>query len=77
MLQQGIIQNSNNAFSSPIVLIKKKRGKWRFFTNYRAPNAITVKDSFQMPTVDVLLDELFGAKFFSVGFKVWVSSNIA
>lgn len=66
ILDQQIIRPSCNLFSSPVLLVKKtKDGGYRLCVNYKALNALTVKNKFLIPTVDELLSELKGSTIFS------------
>lgn len=61
----GIIKDSCSPWSSPIVMVRKKDGKWRMCIDYRRVNAVTVADVYPLPPIDQMLYNMGGAKVFS------------
>jgi len=65
MKSQGVIEESQSPWASPVVLVKKKDGSVRFCVDYRKLNAVTVKDSYPLPHIEDILDQLSGNSWFS------------
>ena len=65
MQHNGVIQPSSSPWVSPVVMVRKKDGTHRFCIDYRDLNAATVPDTFLLPRIDDLLDQLGQSRFFS------------
>ena len=72
LLAMGHIRQSNNPFTSSVVLVLKKDGTMRMCIDYRALNKKTIKNRYPIPHNDELMDELHGAIFFS---KIYLRSG--
>lgn len=65
LLNAGIIEVSSSDWSSPYFMIKKKDGSLRMVQDYRAINARTVKDCYNLPNMTHILEGLAGKVIFS------------
>jgi len=63
MLKTGVIQPTDSAWASPVCLVKKKDGSYRFFIHYCKLNSVSHKDAHPLPDIPEVLDSLKGAKF--------------
>uniref|UniRef100_A0A8C5Q151 ribonuclease H n=1 Tax=Leptobrachium leishanense TaxID=445787 RepID=A0A8C5Q151_9ANUR len=63
MFELDIIEESSSDWSSPIVLVPKPDGSWRFCNDFRKLNSVTKFDTYPMPRVDELIDRLGTARY--------------
>ena len=65
MLKQGVIEPACSPYASNIVLVRKKDNTYRCCIDYRQLNSVTRKDAYPLPRIDVCLDAMANAKWFS------------
>ena len=65
LLDKGYIRPSSSPWGCPALFVKKKDGSLRLCVDYRPLNAVTIKNKYPLPRIDVLFDQLAGAKVFS------------
>ncbi|GBN22626.1 Retrovirus-related Pol polyprotein from transposon 297 [Araneus ventricosus] len=65
LLPEGIIEECESPYASPVVLVPKPNGSIRLCIDYRKLNATTIPDTYPLPRMDDLLNEAKSTKFMS------------
>jgi hypothetical protein len=62
LLDKGYIRPSSSPWGCPALFVKKKDQSLILCVDYRPFNAVTMKNKYQLPRIDILFDQLTGAK---------------
>jgi hypothetical protein len=65
LLDKGYIQPSCSLWGCPAIFVLKKDKTQRLCVDYRPLNAVTVKNKYPLPCIDLLFDQLIVAQVFS------------
>jgi hypothetical protein len=66
LLNKGLIHPSSSEWGCPALFIKKKKdNSLRMCVDYRPLNAVTIKNKYHLPRINILFDQLSKAKVFS------------
>jgi hypothetical protein len=65
LMDKGFIRLSSSHWGCPALFVKKKDQSFRLCVDYRPLNAVTIKNKYPLPHIDILFDQLAGAKVFS------------
>jgi hypothetical protein len=62
LLEKEFIRPSTSPWGSLALFVKKKDETLRLCIDYRPLNIVTIKNKYPLPRIDVLFDQLVGAK---------------
>ena len=65
LLEKGYIRPSSSPWCCLALFVTKKDHTLRMVIDYQPLNAKTIKNKYPLPRIDILFDQLNGAKFFS------------
>jgi hypothetical protein len=65
LLQKGFIRPSSSPWGCPTIFVKKKDQTLQMCMDYRPLNEVTIKNKYPLPRIDILFDQLTGARVFS------------
>jgi hypothetical protein len=65
LLDKGYICPSTSPWGCSALFVEKKDKEMRLCVYYRLLNAVTIKNKYPLPRIDILLDQLAGAQVFS------------
>ena len=65
LLDNNLAEPSQSPWASPCLLVPKQDNSFRLCTDYRKVNQVTVRDSYPLPLIEDLLDNVGNAKFIS------------
>jgi hypothetical protein len=65
LLDKGYIRPSSSPWGCPALFVKKKDKTLRLCIDYRPLIAVTIKNMYPLSRIDLLFDQLVGAKVFS------------
>jgi hypothetical protein len=65
LLDKGFIRTSTSPWRCLALFVMKKDESLRLCVDYHPLNAVTIKNKYPLPRIDVLFDHLVGAKVFS------------
>jgi hypothetical protein len=65
LLDKGYVHPSSSPCGCPTLFVKKKDQSLRLCVDYRSLKAVTIKNKYPLSRINILFDQLAGAKVFS------------